>query len=67
MRKLSWLAGLALLGCDWQALAPGDKCWWQYTKSAVVWDTVWNQVPNADMPYILVGHQKWTDSTRVCR
>lgn len=57
--------------CDWQALSPGDKCWWQRSNPAVVTDTIWNTTPDTGdpswRPYLLVGRQVWTDSARVCR
>ena len=66
MKKLYLVFLVLLAGCDMKALSPGDTCWWKYTAYAVTTDTVWNTVPNPNMPYWLVTGKKWTDSTRVC-
>lgn len=67
MRKLSWLSLVLLTGCDWQALSPGERCWWKYTDAKMIVDTVRNNSDNPAFPFILVGHLQYTDSTKVCR
>lgn len=77
MRKTYLFALLLLVsGCQWNALAPGDRCWYRMTTPAFRTDTVWNQVPKAALPdsvqnqwrpFVLFQQQTgWADSVRVC-
>lgn len=63
MKKLAWL--VLLTGCS-NPFAPPKTCWWKYTRSQMVVDTVRNELQTSGFPYLLIGHMAWTDSVKVC-
>lgn len=69
MKRLWLVVLLAAIGCRLDAFGPGHGtyCRWQHTDRYVSVDTMWNTVPNATIPFILVTKESYHDSVQVCR